>query len=263
MQTDWLELWRELIIAKPHSPDSEPIKRYKKHARQKRQRPDPLLDFVLQSIDSNLTVLDIGAGDGRWTIPLAAKARSVTAVEPSAEMLELLIENSKVSGVNISTIQSSWEEAGVEVHDVAVCVHAIYSSPDFSRFIRKMEHYATKTCYLVIRLPPADGVIGRLSGAIHGCLHDSVNAVVAYNALYSLGIYANVMVESDIHHWTDNSLEEAFVRAKRHLQLDKTSTWDELIRDMLERCLVRSGNGYIWPDGMRSALLWWSPLSVV
>ncbi len=262
METNWLELWRELIDANRHTHDSEPIAKYVNHARQTQQRPDPLLDSVLKSIDEAVTVLDIGAGNGRWTIPLARTAKMVTAVEPADDMLELLRENTKTAQVNVQVIQSCWEEAVVDTHDVVVCAHGMYSSADFTRFVRKMEQYARKTCYMAIRLPPADGIIGELSNAIYGCVHDSANAVIAYNALYSLGICPNVLVQNDMHHWTSDNLEEAFIRAKRHLHLESTREYDGQIRDTLKKRLLLSNNCYYWPDGMRSALLWWSPSTV-
>jgi len=263
MEIDWLELWRELIISNPHTPDCESIKRYKNYTHQSRQRPDSLLDFVLNSIDSSVTVLDIGAGDGRWTIPLAKVAKTVTAVDPAGDMLKGLRENITTAQANIQIIQSSWEEANVEAHDIVVCAHAMYTSPDLAAFVHKMEQHARKACYMIIRLPPVDGVIGELSNAIYGRLHDSANAVIAYNALYSLGIYANVLVEKDIYCWANDTLEEAFIRAKRHLHLESTSTHDGLIRDALYKRLISKNGRYLWPDGMRSALLWWSPSTVV
>jgi SAM-dependent methyltransferase len=259
METNWLELWRALVTANPHTSNSEPMKRYKTHAARKRERPDPLLDFVLRSIDSSLSVLDIGAGSGRWTLPLAAKAKTVTAVEPAGDMLEILHNNIKNRRVNIKIIQSRWEEAQVETHDIVVCAHAMYLSPDLALFVHKMEQHAAKTCYMAIRLPPVDGILAELSNAFHGCTHDSANAVVAYNALYSLSIYPNIQVEKDIHYWINDSLEEAFTRAKRHLHLESTGDYDGLIRETLAKRLVFSNNHYIWPDGMRSALIWWSP----
>jgi SAM-dependent methyltransferase len=262
MEISWLNIWRELIVGKPHSPDSEPIKRYKTYAKQKRQRPDPLLEFVLQSIDSNVTVLDIGAGNGRWTIPLASCAKAVTAIEPDRDMVTVLRENMQTAGRDIRIITSTWEEASVEVHDIAVCAHAVYSSPDLALFIQKMEQYARKTCYLVMRLPPVDGIIGELSKEIYGLPYDSANAVIAFNALYSMGIYTNVLIENEISPWINNTLEEAFLRAKRHLRLGSNSTYDSLIRDTLHKRLTPSNEGYIWPDGMRSALLWWSPRKI-
>ncbi len=259
MEINWLKMWQELITASPHTPGSEPIKRYKAHARRGDERPDPLLDYILHFLDSRTTVLDIGAGGGRWTIPLAGKAGTVTAVEPDNEMLKVLRKNIKIAQGNIQIIPSSWEEAEIAPHDIAVCAHSMYSSPDLSSFVRKMEKHAPKACFMAVRLPPVDGVIGQLTKTIYGRLYDSANAVVAYNALYSMGIYASVLVENDIRRWVNDTLEEAFLRAKRHLHLETVNGYDGLIRETLEKRLTQSVEGYVWPDGMRSALLWWSP----
>jgi SAM-dependent methyltransferase len=263
METDWLKLWRELVLAGPPTSNSELAKRYKVHARKRNERPDQLLDFVLKRIDGETIVLDIGAGSGRWTIPLARIAKTATAVEPSSAMVDNLHRNVTAAKLdNIQITQSSWEDAIVEPHDITVCAHAMYASPDLTSFVRKIERYTNRTCYLAIRLPPSDGIIGELSFAIYERQHDSPNAIIAYNALYSIGIYANVLVESDIYHWTDRTFEEAFARAKRHLRLQSSITYDTLIRDTLAKRLSLLNNGYVWPDGMRSALLWWSPSPV-
>lgn len=258
-ETDWLALWRELILAQPHTAQSELVNRYKTHAFLRRTRPDPLLDFILQSLDDTATVIDIGAGNGRWTVPVATKAKMVTAIEPDLEMVELLRDIIRTAPGNIDIKQSSWEEAEVEPHDVVLCAHAMYSVPDLAAFVLKMEQLAKKVCYMAIRLPPADGVIGELMRVIYGYTYDSPNAIIAYNALYSMGICASIRVEEGIKHWVNDSLEEAFGRAKRHLRLQADSRYDGLISDTLRSRLTLSNDGYVWPDGMRSALLWWNP----
>jgi SAM-dependent methyltransferase len=260
MQVDWLQLWRELVLNTSQSPAGELLKRYKKHASQGLERPDSHLDFVLSTLSQTSTVMDIGAGSGRWTISLAGKVQSVTAIEPSEDMADLLQQKIGAGGLeNVSIVRSTWETAEVAVQDVSVCAHAMYSSPDLALFVRKMEQFSRQACYLSIRLPPADGIIGELFNAVYGHPYDSPNAIVAYNALYALGIYCNILVENDIYQWSDNTLEEAFLRAKRHLHLNTNTGYDGLIRDTLSRRLKSTGNRYVWPDGMRSLLLWWKP----
>ncbi len=189
METDWLALWRELVNMNTSSSNTSLVSRYKAHVGKKKQRPDDLLNFVLEKIDNKDTVLDIGAGGGRWTIPIAATAGNVTAVEPSADMRAILCENINEAGMdNIDTVPSTWEEAAVEPHDVVVSAHAIY-----------------------------------------GSYHDSPNAIIAYNALYSIGIFANVLVENSIHCWVNDTVEEAVARAKRHLHLEAASGYDGLM----------------------------------
>jgi SAM-dependent methyltransferase len=260
METNWFELWRELTLAGSLIPDSELAKRYTAHGGKTHERPDQLLDFVLEKIGSETTVLDVGAGSGRWTIPLAKIAKTVTAVEPASAMLDKLyqsIADAKVD--NVQVVRSSWEEADIKPHDIAVCAHATYASPDLLAFIRKMECCTIKTCCLAMRLPPSDGIIAELSSIINGQPHDSPNAIIAYNALYSAGIYANILVEDNIYNWADDNFEGAFARAKRHLNLQSSAKHDALIRDVLTRRLKLVKKRYAWPDGMRSALIWWNP----
>ena len=259
-EIDWLELWRELATVM-RARSGEWASRYEVHARrQAPEKPDPLIDFGLRNLSRHSTVLDIGAGGGRWTIPAARIARSVTAVEPSATMRDILQQNITAAGLdNIQIVPALWQEATIEPHDVVVAAHAMNSSPEFVDFVAKMERNARERCYIALHLPPSNGVINELSLSIYGRRYDSPNAIVAYNALYTLGIYANVLVEDGIARWENATLEEAFTRAKRHLRLESSDTHDKLVRDTLTRRLTFQNNLYVWPDGMRSALLWWRP----
>jgi SAM-dependent methyltransferase len=258
-ETDWLELWTQVVTSTRHRSETEKTFDGRKHFRRDSAfRPDPLLDYVLGHLRRDQTFLDIGAGTGRWTIPAARIVRQATAIEPSDSMQEMLRENIEQAGLdNIRVIQARWETAEVEKHDIVACTHAIYETPDFAAFIRKMEASAAERCYLVMRLPPYDGIIGRLSCTINGHPYDSPNAMLAYNALYSMGIYPNVLVEHSMHHWTDSNLEAAFSRAKRHLNLESSGEYDDLVRSTLEQRLTFTDDTYTWPDGMRSVLLWW------
>lgn len=259
-ETNWLELWCQLVRATSHPDSDELVKRYETHSHTRAERPDPLLDFILKEISSSLSVIDIGSGNGRWTVPIARKAKKVIAVEPTKAMQNLLRENIYSAGVtNVQIIEAAWEEAVIQPEDIIVCAHAMYGSPDLESFVRKMESHARKGCYLALRLPPTDGILGEISSVIFGRRYDSPNAIIAYNALYSLGIYTNVLTEDTIFNWVNANFEDAFLRAKRHLHLETSTAYDALIRDTLRRRLIYSDNSYIWPDGMRSALLWWKP----
>ncbi len=261
-EVDWLDLWRELVTRNSRTgTKSRMVERYKTHARKRAERPDPLLEFILGETVAGETVIDIGPGNGRWTIPLAKKAGHVTAVEPTSAMADMLREKVDSAGLgNVEILPQTWEEAVPAIHDVVLCAHGMYGSPDLAAFVRKMESLARRRCYLAHRLPPADGIMAELSLAVRGCRHDSPDALVAYNALYTLGIYANVLIEEGMAHWVNETLEEAFQRARKHLRLAPSETVsDELISATLARRLKLADGVYTWPDGMRSALLWWNP----
>jgi SAM-dependent methyltransferase len=254
-EPSWAELWRELT-ERVRRPAREVAGIKPKGA----ERPDILLDVVIEKLRPADAVLDIGAGTGRFAIPFARVARTVTAVEPAAGMASLLSQNAAASALtNIHLVDARWEDADVEAHDVAFCSHAMYSSPDLVGFVRKMESNARHLCFLVMRVPSHDGVLGELARLIHGQPYDSPNFWVGYHVLYDMGIYANVVMEPFVRCWTDDSLDEALKRARRHLQLGDGTACDDVIRETLARRLTFREGRYHWPDGMRSAMTWWQP----
>jgi SAM-dependent methyltransferase len=262
---DWAELWRELALRDIQASDegaAQMVERWRGVARKLDSRqtrePDPLLDHILGRLTPETTVLDIGAGIGRWTLPFARKARRVTAVEPLPGMRQVLVERAAAQGIaNLDVVDAQWLTAEALPHDVAVAAHATYTTTDLLGFVRKMEVSARQSCYLALRLPAHDGVIGELSQEIHGLWHDSPNFIVGYNLLLSAGFRPNVLLEpTAVRHWADPTLDAAVARAKRHLRLDD-DRHDAAIRDVISRRLTFRDGAYRWPDGMRSALIWW------
>ena len=62
------------------------------------------MEFVLARLWPGDTVLDIGAGTGRWSIPMAKVRKKVTALDASPGMLEVLREKAaaeKVTNINV------------------------------------------------------------------------------------------------------------------------------------------------------------------
>lgn len=263
--TDWAALWRALATRDLQTGEegaAQMVERWRGVARKldsgDRPVPDPLLDHVLGGLAPETTVLDIGAGIGRWTLPMARKARRVTAVEPLQGMRQVLVERAAAQGItNLEVVELPWLVADVPPHDVAIAAHATYTTADLLGFVRKMASSARRTCYLALRVPAHDGVIGELCARIHGRWHDSPNFIVGYNLLLAAGFHPNVLMEpAAVRHWTDPTVEAATARAKRHLRLED-DRHDAVIHEVLSRRLVFADGIWRWPDGMRSALIWW------
>jgi SAM-dependent methyltransferase len=263
--TTWVALWRELASIDIQASDegaAQMVERWRGVARKLdgggKQDPDPLLGHILGRLTPETTVLDVGAGIGRWTLPMARRVRRVTAVEPLQGMRQVLVERAAAQGItNLDVLDVPWLSAQVTPHDVVVAAHATYTTTDLLGFVRKMEASALRSCYLALRVPAHDGIIGELSERIHRRWHDSPNFIVGYNLLLSAGFHPNVLMEpSAIRHWTDPALDAAVTRAKRHLHLDD-DRHDGMIRDVLARRLFFADGLFRWPDGMRSALIWW------
>ena len=262
-----LSLWRELSlrVRKPAArgqqeddPGRERAARFKASARRRRDERDVLLEALADLLRPADSLVDIGAGMGRWAAKLALVVERVTALEPSPAMLALLRENA-AAFPNITVVESTWQDSEVGPHDVALCSHAMYSSPDLMAFVSKMERVARRLCVMALRAPSPDGIIGELAQRIHGRWHDSPNFVLAYNILLDAGIHPEVLMEPEARCWTDETFDGAVARAKRHLRLGESTAYDDTIRAVLNQRLVAREGQWVWPDGMRSALVWWSP----
>jgi len=267
-ETDWLALWKELALAQRSQREAgdsfanrERAREFEAGSRRKsREKKNVFLESVKRDLKPDETVLDIGGGTGRLAVPLAKVAKKVTVVEPAKAMSDILLEKAREEGLkNITIVQKTWEEAEVEPHDVAVCAHAMYGSTDFAGFVHKMEKSARRRCYLSLRLIPPNGIMAEISRHVYGNSNDSPNFIIAYNALYSMGILASVLVEEDAFQWTSPDIESALDMAKRHLYLKSTNEYDEYIRSVLTCRLALKDGSYVWPDGMRGAYVWWDP----
>ncbi len=175
-----------------------------------------------------------------------------------AEMLKENLKNARISNVEILT--QTWEDATPSMHDIVVA-HGMYASEDLAVFVHKMERYARKTCYMAIRIPPADGILSELSLKIYGCRRMTARMALSLT-MHSIpwAFIQMYWLENTIANWVNETVEDAFIRAKRHLRLDTFErAYDDLIYSTLQRRLTFSDGVYTWPDGMRSALLWWNP----
>ncbi|HEU5434682.1 MAG TPA: class I SAM-dependent methyltransferase, partial [Thermomicrobiales bacterium] len=160
--------------------------------------PNPALDFILPAIDGEATVLDVGAGSGRFAIPLARVARQVTAVEPSAALLGFLREDAAAAGIGpdrLGAVAATWEEAATPPADVVLCANVLTPIAEIAPFLRKLIAHARRRCYIVLRATPMDAPLVGLWRQIHGVPYPrETSHADAYAALNALGIAANVTI---------------------------------------------------------------------
>jgi len=271
--TDWSALWDELVAVQRRSarqlartpeeradPWHERASEFDEMSKRRAAEPDPLKDFVASRLDASTTVLDIGAGTGAWVLRLAPLVASVTALDPSPAMLTILRQNVERAGLrNVRVVAGAWPEAAVEAHDVSLCVHAVYASPNLPRFVKRMMEVTRRTCYLVLRSPPPDGLMAEAARRAWGQPYDSPNFVIAYNVLLHMGLYPNVLFSRQT--WPPRSclrLEEALAEVKRRLALgEEPSEHDEYLEALLRRKLEHREGRYYWPESARSALIYW------
>jgi SAM-dependent methyltransferase len=271
--TNWSALWDELVAVQRHSP-RQPLKTPEERAdpwhkrasefdemsKRRATEPDLLKDFVASRLDASTTVLDIGAGTGAWVLRLAPLVASMTALDPSAAMLAILQQNVEEAGLsNVRVVPGAWPEAEVETHDVSLCAHAVYASPNLPRFVERMMAATRQTCYLIIRAPRPDGLMAAAARRVWGQPYDSPSFIVAYNILLQMGLYPNVLFDAKTWPpWSHLSPEEALSDLKRRLALGEgPSEHDEYLEALLRSNLEQREGRYYWPESACSALIYW------
>ena len=90
--------------------------------------------------------LDIGAGAGRYALPLARHVREVVAIEPSPGMAAALAEIAAEHGItNVRQLAARWPMEGSLSGDVALMAHVGYDVERIGAFLdasRRPRHAA-------------------------------------------------------------------------------------------------------------------------
>jgi SAM-dependent methyltransferase len=116
-----------------------------------RRTGEPALDDLRAMVVPGETWLDIGAGGGRYALPLALCGARVTALDPSAGMLQVLRETMNEFGVEgVSTLEARWPVAEGPHADVAFIAHVGYDIEEIGPFLDAMEEAATRRCVAVL-----------------------------------------------------------------------------------------------------------------
>src|SRR5215212_8415109 len=121
-----------------------------------RRRGEEALDALLALADPAERWLDIGAGAGRYALPLALRVSEVVAVEPSASMRNALRTGASEHGVsNVRIVGAPWPAAlgqlgDPPVADVAFIAHVGYDIEEIGPFIDAMERSASRQCVAML-----------------------------------------------------------------------------------------------------------------
>ena len=212
-------------------------------------------------IDPAYSVLDIGAGPGTLTIPLAKRVKHVTVVEPSSGMLVYLKENARSEGLkNITCINKRWEDIvpGVDLdeHDLVIASYSL-AMLDMKEALSKMNRVARRSVYLF------DFAGGRMKGyselwpRLYGEeFRAKPDYIYLYNILYEMGIYANVEISKTEFKERFSSLNEAIEEWKENLGVS-TPEAEEVIRTYLSANLVEEDGAFYLKNEIKSAMIWW------
>jgi len=121
-----------------------------------RRSGEPALDALLAMARPDEAWLDIGAGAGRYALPLALKVREVVAVEPSGSMRRTLRTGMAEHGIdNVRVVAGTWPEAADQLGelpavDSSLIAHVSYDVEPIGAFLDTMEAATRTRCVAML-----------------------------------------------------------------------------------------------------------------
>jgi molybdenum cofactor cytidylyltransferase len=143
-----------------------------------RRTDEPVLDALLRLVRPGETWIDIGAGAGRYALPialaLAPSGGRVIALDASPGMLDALMELQSEHGVtDVEVVETRWPPSnGVPLDrfaaDVALIAHVGYDIEAIGPFVRAMEAVARRMCVAVLMERQPSSVADACWPPVHG-----------------------------------------------------------------------------------------------
>jgi 2-polyprenyl-3-methyl-5-hydroxy-6-metoxy-1,4-benzoquinol methylase len=219
------------------------------HATKETVVHNPLYLKLRSEITPQTTLLDVGAGTGRFALALAPQARQVVAVEPNASMLNYLRQGARDQHItNITCIPTTWQDAPTNLQgDIVLCSHVLYPIRDIDTFLLKMRAATLHTCYIYMRAIALDALTADLWQHFHGeqrCLPPAY--IHALDVLYELDIYANVEIVLAPVSPRYDTLDRAVEEQLEQLILPDTAETRTELRHLLAQWLVER-DGILMP----------------
>jgi SAM-dependent methyltransferase len=206
------------------------------------------------------SVLDVGAGVGALTIPLAKEVEAVTALEPSPPMMEELRANLSRNRLhNVTCIQAAWAKADVPAHDLILVANVSPIFSDLLGFLTTAEPLARRALALVQNVGPGTEkfYFGELYPLLLGRPYPAREDYLrTLTLLHSLGIYANVQIISYHFDQPFADLQDAVEFWREQMRLTDVEQEHRLV-GFLQTKLQRVGSRLVAPLRRQSAVIWW------
>jgi SAM-dependent methyltransferase len=221
---------------------------------------DQFLRLVLGFCQPDLTLLDVGAGAGRYALPLARRVGELIAVDPSEAMLAHLRSAAAEEGLkNITVVRARWEEAELPAADLAICAHVVYPVREIDAFLVKLASHARRAAFVYMRVGQVDDWSREAWAAVHGfprLPHPDYRLL--QEVLAELKIRARLELVAFTNAVSYQSREEAWADLAGRLGVRAGSPEDGKLQAYLSSHLVAAPDGVGFPPrAVEGAIFLW------
>jgi ubiquinone/menaquinone biosynthesis C-methylase UbiE len=215
------------------------------------------IDALGGILDENSRVLEIGAGPGTLTIPLATKVKQVVVIESSEVAVRSLKKNLEDRSIeNVEIANKNWMDAGErelgDGFDLVVCSHFLWQMKDLEKHLKKMEAASRRYC-AVIQPAGRDDMVKEMWTEITGERYrgefDPDADYFAYLILRQLGRLVDVRI-------MNYGAELDFEQEVRYIAsfIGKYVEVDHRTKELIEQCVSSKG---LYKDTRSAVVMWW------
>ena len=226
-----------------------------------RRTDEPALDLLRSMVQPGETWLDIGAGGGRYALPLALLANEVIALDPSGGMLDVLRASMEEHDVrNLRIVQSRWPSEEPVHADVCLIAHVGYDIEAIGTFLGAMEASARRMCVAVLLARSPASAAEPFWPAVHGerrvplpALPEFLALLLARGTLFEVRLGARPPLGYP-------SIDALVAFLRQQLFVEPGSARDWLLQDVA-RDQVREADGRFWisSDSTPLGVVTWKP----
>ncbi|NOK58335.1 MAG: methyltransferase domain-containing protein [Chloroflexi bacterium AL-W] len=231
-------------------------------AAQRVAQPDHFMRFLVPHLRATDTLIDIGAGTGRYELFLAQAVEHVYAVEPSTSMCKQLVSQVTAAQLdNVTVLDSSWPDTDIATCDISIAVNVLYGVREIEAFIRQMHAKTRRSCFIVLGFQHPASFIGPFWEQFHGePRYPLPGALECFNVLYQMGMLVNLTVIPRTSRFRFEHEQEALADLRWRLRLSKAQVSDTVLLDAMAKYLDRDEHGHLSPRNQRQhvAVIWWT-----
>ncbi len=207
------------------------------------------------------SALDVGAGFGALTLPLARRLERVTALEPAPPMAAALRRAAAREGLaGVTVVEAAWGQVALEPHDLVLCAHVGPLLQPGSPFLTEAPRLARRAVVLIRDAPGGDDkfFFSELYPRLLGRPYERACADRAtLGALRALGIEPEVVTIEYDSSQPFESLDEACDFWLAYLGLEGDARARAFLARFLASRLRREGAGWLAPYRKRASVMRW------